>query len=267
MAYKPPVLKLDMLKMYFGTPYTVDIDGCEGSFTMYQPTIGEILEFGTDDFFDTLNIFVTNTTSCRLMLWDMNIDWNDFKDFHLFLLLFNQINPNVARLIFRDFDITKLQIMTKFVKDEDDNEVETFTLYNKELGIEINEDAYYYISQYLQYVFNIRPERKITNDPILKKWYIRKDRRDLENNESLKETSKAHSSSSMQAVVSACVNHPGFKYKLHELKDVGVCEFYDSVQRLKVYENSVAVLNGLHSGMVDGKNIKPESYNFMRVFE
>lgn len=265
--FKPPVINLDKMKMYFGVPYTVDLENCEGKFTMYQPTIGDILEFGEAEFFSTLNIFVTTTTSCRLMLWDMGIDWTDFKDYYLFLLLFENIKSDAAKLIFHDFDITKLKLMTKEEKDEDGEEHETFTLYSEELGIEINETAYYYISQYLQYVFNIVPERKMTSDPILKKWYIKKDRREFENNKKIELVNPNDNKNSMQACISACVNHPGFKYNLHELRGVGVCEFYDSVRRLQVYENTTAIMKGLYSGFMNSKDVKPDAYNFMKVID
>jgi hypothetical protein len=62
------------------------------------------------------------------------------------------------------------------------------------------------------------------------------------------------------------VNHPGFKYKLQELREVGVCEFYDSVQRLQIYESATAVMKGMFSGFVDSKNIKPDQYNWMKQF-
>ena len=68
----------------------------------------------------------------------------------------------------------------------------------------------------------------------------------------------------MKSIISAMVNHPGFKYKLKELKEVGVAEFYDSARRLPVYEQSTALLKGMFSGFVDGSKIKPEEYNFMR---
>jgi hypothetical protein len=68
----------------------------------------------------------------------------------------------------------------------------------------------------------------------------------------------------MRSIISACVNHPGFKYKLDELKQVGVCEFYDSVKRLQVYEASTALLKGMYSGMIDSSKINPDEYNFMR---
>jgi len=75
------------------------------------------------------------------------------------------------------------------------------------------------------------PEEKITHDNNLKSWYISKDRRAAERAKKEAEKGK-HKSFSIQPLISACVNHPGFKYKLSELNEVGVMEFYDSVSRL-----------------------------------
>ena len=71
----------------------------------------------------------------------------------------------------------------------------------------------------------------------------------------------------MQALISAYINHPGTKYKLKDLKEVGVSEFYDSVQRLQIYESATACMKGMYSGFVDGKSIKPEDYDFMKDIE
>ena len=263
MPFKPPEVHLDKLKMFFGEPYEVDLDSAVGKFTIYQPTIGDILRFGEREFYQTLNVFVTNTTACRLMLWEMGIDWTEFKDYHLFLMLTKQINADAAALIFRDFDITTFEVMEKKTHDEKGNEIKELSLYNHDLQIEINEEAYYYISQYLRTCFNIFPERKITSNPVLKEWYIDKDKRELANNKKMEESGK-HKDVSIQSVISACVNHPGFKYKTAELRDVGVYEFYDSVKRLQVYESSTALMKGMYSGFVDGKSISPDAYNFMK---
>jgi hypothetical protein len=258
MPFKPPVVELDRLKMFFGDPYEVNVESAVGRFYLYQPTIGDILSLGEKKFYQTLNVFITNTTACRLMLWEMGIDWCEFKDYHLFLMLFNQINPDAASLIFRDFDITTFEVMKKTTDNG-----EELSLYNHELEIEINEEVYYIVSQYLQNCFNIFPERKITSNPVLKQWYINKDKRELENNKKLEESGKKKDTS-IQSVISACINHPGFKYKLKELRDVGVCEFYDSVKRLQVYESSTALMKGMYSGFIDAKSISPDAYNFMK---
>jgi hypothetical protein len=79
-----------------------------------------------------------------------------------------------------------------------------------------------------------------------------------------KEKSKKKDGNSIQPLISACVNHPGFKYKLREMKELGIYEFFDSVKRLQIYENSTAIMKGMYSGFVDGSHIKPEDYNFMK---
>jgi len=48
------------------------------------------------------------------------------------------------------------------------------------------------------------------------------------------------------------------------LKEVSVYEFFDSINRISIYESATACMKGLYSGFVDGKKIKPENYNFMR---
>ena len=65
----------------------------------------------------------------------------------------------------------------------------------------------------------------------MKEWFIQKDKRQKEIDKEKSDKGK-DSRQSLVPIISACVNHPGFKYKLSELKDVGVCQFYDSVQRL-----------------------------------
>lgn len=65
-------------------------------------------------------------------------------------------------------------------------------------------------------------------------------------------------------MVSALVNHPGFKHKLSELKEVGIAEFYDSVKRLQIYEQSTALLKGLYGGMISSKDVEPDAYNWMK---
>ena len=70
--------------------------------------------------------------------------------------------------------------------------------------------------------------------------------------------------STLLPLISTCLNHPGFKYKKNELREVGIVEFMDSVQRLQVYESSTALLKGIYSGFVDASKIDKNELNFMR---
>ena len=65
-------------------------------------------------------------------------------------------------------------------------------------------------------------------------------------------------------MISACVNHPGFKYKKNELREVGYVEFFDSIKRLQIYEVTKALTHGSYSGFCDTSKIPKEDFNFMR---
>lgn len=57
---------------------------------------------------------------------------------------------------------------------------------------------------------------------------------------------------------------PGFKYKKNELKEVGIVEFMDSVQRISTIVSATALLQGSYSGMVDTSKIPKEQFNWLR---
>lgn len=262
-----PKVEFDELKMYFGRPYTIDLESAIGSLTIYPPTMGEIVDIGEKKFYQSLNILVTNTTQNRLMLWDIGADWNEVSDFQLFTVLREQFDSDVSRLLFRDLDIKAFRRIIKTVQANPEKNIEEhdeLSLWDDEHEVEINQDVYNHICQYFRAVFSIFPEEKITQNDSLKAWYINKDRRAAERLKKEIESGKQPKQSSIQPLISACVNHPGFKYKLSELNNVGVMEFYDSVSRLQIYEQATALMKGMYSGFISSKDIKPEDYNFMR---
>lgn len=262
-------LEFDKLQMYFGKPYKIDLENTIGSITVHQPTIGKIIDIGERRFYSTLNLFIANTTLYRAFLWDIGIDWNIMTDFEMwaFFMLSRQngksifeIDDEVIRLLFGDLKFDSFDLYERDIADKEGETKKEKFLYSEELKIEITEDVYQHFHQYIQEIFNMKPEEKITPSNILKKWYIDADKRQAEN-----EKGKKYSSS-LQPIISACVNHPGFKYKLRELEEVGVYQFFDSVNRLQVYESATATLRGMMSGLAlsGGKGIDPKEYNIMR---
>jgi len=245
-----PPIEFDRLQMYMGFPYVIDLPSAEGSITISVPTMRTFIELGEKRYLQTINVFTTNTTEYRVPLWDVGIDWNEISDFELFCMLYKQIDPEVSKSIFGDFNFNDLEL---YKKDE------IIVLYNEKLNVEINEEVYQHIAQYLRIIFNINPVEKITKDKFLKDMYIHKDRVEAENKKK-----KQKENTSIQPLISACVNHPGFKYRLKEVLDMGIYEFYDSVARLNIYESTTAVLKGMYSGFVDASKFKSDDFNFMR---
>ena len=253
-----PIIEFDKLKLYFREPYVIDIEGIDGTITLIQPSIGDIIELGEKRFYTTLNLFITNTTAFRLQLWEQGIDWNQLSDFELFIMLLVSADKEVYHTFLPDIDFSKFGIFEKKIDDK-----KAKVLYDIENKIEINEEVYFHISQYLRLIFNMYPEEKMTTDSIMKKWFIEKDKRELRNKELKKEKNEGEDSG-LLPVISGCCNHPGFKYKTSELKELGVFQFFDSVKRLQVYESTTALQKGMYSGFMDSSKIKTDDYNFMK---
>ncbi len=250
--------EFDELKMYFGKPFDVG-----NGMTIYQPTIGQILNIGEEDFYSMLYTFVGNPTMFRLQLWDLGVDWNKITSYDLFKNTVTSINKNVSDLLFGDVDFSGFALYGKNIEQtNDDGETEIIqipTLYNKDADIEISQEDYTLISEYLQTMFNVHPKVEKAKGRATKEAIIEEDRMNLAMRQKEKQ-----SGSTLLPLISSCVNHPGFKYKLNELEDVGICFFMDSVQRLQVYESSTAIMKGMYSGFVDGSKIKPDNYNWMK---
>lgn len=256
--------RISLLQLYFGDPYQVS-----DKIQILQPTIGGILEydrrFGESEFWSMLNVFIGNTTSYRLLLWDMGIDWNEISDFQLFSLLIKTLKVENTEILFGDLDLSLFDAYIKQVPNEeganDEKESEPkqeMILWNPELDIEITEEIYNNIALYIRTMFNIFPKIEKAKGKTTKKWIIEEDRMNLAN------AKKEDTTSTFLPLIESCCCHAGFKYKKNELREVGIYEFMRSVQRLQIYESTTALLKGMYSGFIDTKGIDKEEFDFMR---
>ena len=106
--YEPVTHKFDQLKMYFGEPFDVG-----NGITILQPTVGDILEVGEEDFYGTLYVFIANPTTYRLQLWDNGIDWNKIKSYELFGMLVKSVKPEISHILFGDVDFSAFDLYSK----------------------------------------------------------------------------------------------------------------------------------------------------------
>lgn len=251
--------EFDKLQLYFAEPYIVknmDEDGnVISEIKITQPTIGDIISIGENSFYNTLYIFILNTTSYRLQLWDIGQDWNKISDYELFCTLLKSADLEVTKIMFGNINFREFDLYSKTLKDGS----QIMTLYNPKQDIEISEDMYTHIAQYLRTVFNIFPKVEKTKGKTTKQWIIEEEREKLRI-----QKNEDGSKSMLLPLVSAYLNHPGTKYKKHELKEVGIYEFMDGIQRIQIYESTVALTSGMYSGMIDVKGIDKEAFNFMR---
>lgn len=253
------LLDFDELKMYFGDDYWPTPKIC-----IKQPTIQDLIDYGDSKFYSMVSTLCANPTSFRLQLWEKEIDWNKISDFDLFKILIKNYSPNETNLLFGDLNLS-------WFEDMYDNEADCSVLIyvpRDEYGamvdvtkipwedvIKIYEVDYVKIVEYLRYMFNIHPKVEKARGKATKIAIIEDEKRKIAEELKKKKDTDVQKSF-LLPLISSLVNHPGFKYKKNELREVGIAEFMDSVRRLQTYESSTALMKGIYSGMVDTSKIK-----------
>ena len=243
----------DKLQMFFGEDYTVT-----KGITVHQPSIGDILLFGEKKFYAMLNPFVTNPTALRASLWQAGIDWTKISDYDLFwqLILQLKLKPSDTHLLFGDLDFSQFNLY-KRTNNVDGKDVEDIVLVNETQEVLLDEEVYLHLSSFLRTMFNIFPKVEKAKGKTTKEWMIEEDIAKAKEQETVE--------SNLLPMISFCLNHPGFKYKKSELREMGIVEFNDSVQRLLVYESTSSLMKGMYSGFVDTSKIDKKEFNFMRT--
>lgn len=268
---------VDLLKVYFGDPYPIT-----DKITLYQPTIQDIIDYGESEFFALLFMFIGNTTYRKLFLWENGIDWNKMCDYELFMNMVRALPVDKTNILFGDIDFEKFDIYeTGWEPPEEEEppadgkkltatekrkkafaEFESkYTFYNEDQDIEINATTYHTIADVLRNIVKIFPKTEYTVGKTSKELLITEEREKIAKAE---RESKNTPVSTLLPLISACVNHPGFKYKSNELREVHINEFMDSVQRLQVYESTRALLQGGYSGFADLSKVPKDQFDFMR---
>lgn len=250
--------QFDKLKMFFGEDFILS------GIRIVQPTIGDILELGEKNFYNALSPFTNNSTSIRLMLWTAGIDWCKVSDLEVFDILMNILKQSkddymsTLKLVFPEVDVSQFQIIQLENKETGDQKS---CLYHPYLNTVLSEEQFSEISEYLREMLNIHPKVEKAKGKIAKKWMIDEDRQKLFTKQAKDEDSD------LLPLVSSLINHPGFKYNLKQLKEVGIVQFYDAIQRLQIYEGTRALLQGSYSGFCDLSKVDKNKFNFMRSLD
>ena len=242
----------DKLKMYFGEDYTIN------GITISIPTIGDILEIGEARFYQAVSPFLNNPTSIRVLLYDVfKMDWNKTKDIEVFYIMLQMVkDKEPLKLLFKNISFEDFKLINA-KKNEFEKDYKWLALVSPSQNILICEDQYLEIAEFIRDMLNVHPKTEKAKGKTTKHWMLQEDRMKAEQNQN------EENKSTLLPLVSACVNHPGFKYKLEELKQVNICQFMDSVQRIQKYEQGVAAMHGIYGGFVNAKDIPQDLINFM----
>lgn len=240
-------LEIDKLKLYFGDDIHIN-----EKIILSQPTIGDIVEFGEKHFYYVLSVLTCIPSDMKSELWDINkTDWQKVEDFELFIMLTRNLKSEDTKLFLGDLDLSKMIPVMNNLSNQ-------ICLYDEESGIVIDSAIYLQIVTYIREMFNINPKVEKAKNKRTFNVLIEDDRFRKSLNKDKKYTS------TLLPLISSMLNSPGFKYKKNELRNVGIVEFMDSVQRISTIVSTTALLQGMYSGMVDTSKIPKEQFNWLR---
>lgn len=146
---------------------------------------------------------------------------------------------------------------TEFVPIEaesEDGENKMLLINKNNPEIQIDEALYTKMIEYLRVILGIHPKVEKTKSKATKEAIIYEEQMAVKN-EQRKHKNDKWDTSLLFPLISACLNHPGFKYKKNELREVGIFEFMDCVKRLQIYENTTSFMTGMYMGMMDTKKL------------
>lgn len=254
---KQTEFQYDELQMFFGDDYKVS-----DYITIHQPTVGEIMEFGERRYYSMLTQLCAIPSDMKSTLWDvLEVDWNKMSDFELFAFNCHSLRPQDTSIILGDLD---LSTYTHSVKDKENDEFALLQCSQVDknsppeiTGI-ITESDYYNMVGYLRKLHGFTIKREKARNRITRDVMIEEDRQKIELSKNKSYVSQ------LKNLISAMLTYPGFKYKKSELRECGIYEFMDAVQRSQIYVSTDALLHGMYSGMIDTKKINKKQFNWMR---
>lgn len=238
------LLEVDELSLYFGDPYVVN-----DYITITIPKIGEVVKYGERQYYSMVQTITAIPSEMKASLWDAGIDWTQITDFQLFMMLAPTLPKDKTYILFGDLDF---QAMKPF-----ENKLnETIVLRNPDTGAVIDELAYGKITSYLCSAHNLTKKVEKAANEFTKKFMIDEDRQKLQHN------AKQPYKSFLRPLISAVKCRQG--YTLDYVKNMGLFEFFDDLNRLQVIVNVDALLQGSYSGMVDTSKIPKKNFDWCR---
>lgn len=229
----------DELKIYRGEDYVVS-----KHIVIHQATLGEICDYGEQDYYRMIHTIAATPQSMKVQLWDMGIDYTEWNPYMLFwTMLCRILSQEATKLVFGNLDFTKFQ-----PRPSEDGKSVILQQYIDGDKVVLDEYTYNIIVDYICKSHFIVQDLKVPANNSTKMILI-EDARD----EMLANRNKPYHSQ-LKNLISSMVNVEGFKYNHAQVWDMKINAFMDSVKRIGKIKNASMLLQSGYSGF--GINLK-----------
>ncbi len=236
---------IDKLLLLSGEPIVI----CEG-LTLYQPTLGEIRDYGESRFYNTFWTLCAAPWDMPSALDDVGINFMKISEWELFTSTALALSTESTKLIFGDLDFSKFQLMKRDKKDGTSDVV----LYNDELLID--EDLYKQFIQYVKAMIGFEHSGKKAGNEVTRRTLIELDRKQRR-----RDAKKQHESILFNGIISL-VNTEEFKYNYQTVFDITLFQFTKSLVQIQGKKAACALLQGSMSGFCDTSKIPQKDFQW-----
>ena len=253
-------MEVDKLKLLRGKPIVIS-----DLLTIYQPTIGDIEEFGEQKFMNIFWMMCSCAWDMPSAFADMGIDFMSVPDWDFFLRIVGNLTVEDTRLVFGDLDFSKLTPV-KMQKSDEENQsvivllnIEPITVNGTEYApthYVFTEELYKtmipYIREMIGFVHKGRKAANKTTAQIL----IMDDRKQRSRQKNDTYESMFHNG------IISLVNTEEFPYTYETVFDITMYQFTKSLLQIQGKKQACAMLQGSMSGFVDTSKIPSSSFQW-----
>lgn len=238
------IIQVDELRLYFGD----DIKIADGV-VLKSPTMGQVVDYGEASYFSVVQTLCATPSSMKVKLDDLKLDWMKVSDWQLFVMLCPSFGKEQTSLVLGDLDLSQLKPYSM-------GETEEIVLSNEDHTIIINEIIYNVLVTYLRKMHGFKKQVDKAGNKITHKVLIDLARQDE------KMAAKKPYKSFLLPLVSSLQGRQ--KYTKDYIRNMGIYEFMNQINRAQIIVQADAALTGSWSGMVDTKKIPKETFDWMK---
>ena len=219
------------------------VEICDG-ITIYQPTLGEIRDYGESKFFSTFMTFCSSPWDMPSMLDDMGVNFMEISEWELFRNISIGLSREQTKLVFGELDFSKFKQMVRTEGEQKD-----VVLYNPESGQIIDESAYNAFIPFVREAIGFEHSGKKAGNEYTRRALIEDDRKTRKRN-----AKKPYESILFNGIISL-VNTEECKYDYNTIFNLTLYQFTKSFTQVQGKKSACALLQGSMSGFCDTSKI------------
>lgn len=214
------------------------------------PTVGEILDFGEDQYYGMVSNLTAMPIDLMVELDDLGIDFTTINDYELFILLFSSLKSRDTSLIFGDLDLGGF---SPAINEQNG----TLVLLDKENDIMIDRGIQGQIAATLRRIHHLEKDIRKPGNEEAKRFLLERARIKRKRRKNRKTESQ------LESLIVAMVNTEEFKYNFNEVQDLTIYQFNESVRQVRKKVDFNNLMIGVYSGTVDAKELSQEDLNWL----